>query len=88
MRESACPMDARHQALALGRNIIDIQEAYIVMYNMLDEYYCREAKNDSLASLLSDMAPNIFSDKKAADPATYNDWYKCISCYCSGQAFL
>jgi len=56
-----------------------IEDAYIFMYNMLDDYYCHEFKNDSLASLLSDMDPNIFSDKKAADPATYNDWYNSIS---------
>ena len=62
------------------RNIMSIQEAYVVMYNILDDY-CRESENDSLASLLSDMDPNIFSDKRAADPATYNDWYNCISCY-------
>ena len=60
---------------------MSIQEAYVVMYNMLDDYYCRESENNSLASLLSDMAPNIFSDKRAADPATYNDWYNCVSYY-------
>ncbi len=53
----------------------------MVMYNKLNEYYCREAKNPSLASLLSDMDPNIFSDKRAADPATYNDWYNCVGYY-------
>lgn len=52
---------------------MSIQEAYIVMYNFLDDYYCRGSENASLASLLSDMDPNIFSDKKTADPATYND---------------
>ncbi len=60
---------------------MSIQEAYVVMYNMLDDYYCREPGNDSLTSLLSDMDPNIFLDKRAADPATYNDWYNCISGY-------
>lgn len=60
---------------------MSIQEAYIVMYNFLDDYYCRGSENASLASLLSDMDPNIFSDKKTADPATYNDWYNCISRY-------
>ena len=60
---------------------MSIQEAYVVMYNILDDYYCHKSKNDSLASLLSDMDSNIFSDKKAADPATYNDWYNCIGCY-------
>lgn len=58
-----------------------IKDAYIVMYNILDDYYCFESKNDSLASLLSDMNPNIFLDKKAADPATYIDWYNSISGY-------
>lgn len=60
---------------------MSIQEAYVVMYNILNDYYCREPENDLLASLLSDMDPNIFADKRAADPATYNDWYNCISCY-------
>ena len=59
---------------------MSIHEAYVVMYNILDDYY-RESENDTLASLLSDMDPNIFSDKRAADLATYNDWYNCISCY-------
>lgn len=27
------------------------------------------------------MDPYIFTDKKAADPATYDDWYNCISGY-------
>ncbi len=58
-----------------------IQDAYIVMYNILDDYYCNKSKNDSLASLLSDLDPNVFLDKKAADPATYNDWYNSISGY-------
>lgn len=58
-----------------------IQDAYVVMYNILNDYYCHESKNDSLASLLSDMDPTIFSDKKAADPATYEDWYNSISGY-------
>jgi len=60
---------------------MSIQEAYTVMYKILDDYYSRESVNDSLASLLSDMDPDIFVDKGAADPATYNDWYNCISCY-------
>ncbi len=60
---------------------MSIQEAYIVMYKILDDYYCREPENDSLVSLLSDMNPNIFLDKRAADPATYNDWYNCVSSY-------
>lgn len=59
---------------------MSIQEAYVAMYNILDDYYCRGCENDSLASLLSDMDPNIFSDKRAADPATYIDWHNCISC--------
>ena len=58
-----------------------IKEAYVVMYNILDDYYWHESKNDSLSSLLSDMDPNIFLDKKAADTATYNDWYSSISGY-------
>ncbi len=64
---------------------MSIEDAYVVMYTILDDYYCRESENDSLASLLSDMDPNIFSDKKAADPATYNDWYNCISCYIENE---
>ena len=58
-----------------------IQDAYVVMYNILEDYYRHESKNNSLASLLSDMDPNIFSDKKASDPATYNDWYNSVSGY-------
>lgn len=57
------------------------EDVYVIMYNILNDYYCGESKNDSLASLLSDMDPNIFSDKKAADPATYDDWHHCISGY-------
>lgn len=66
---------------------MSIQEAYVVMYNILDDYYCRESENDSLASLLSDMDPNIFSDKRAADPAAYNDWHNCISCFGRRDSF-
>ena len=60
---------------------MSIEEVYVIMYNILNDYYCNELKNDSLASLLSDMDPTIFSDKKAADPATYDDWYNCVSGY-------
>ncbi len=60
---------------------MSIQEVYVVMYNILADYYYREYKNDSLASLLSDMDPNIFLDKRAADLATYNDWHNCIGSY-------
>ena len=58
-----------------------IQDAYEIMYNILNNYYFHEDKNDSLGSLLSDMDPNIFSDGKAADPATYDDWYNIVSAY-------
>ena len=60
---------------------MSIQEAYVVIYNILDDYYCRESENDSLASLLSDMDLNIFSGQRTADPATYDDWYNCVSGY-------
>lgn len=58
-----------------------IQHAYLTMFQILNNYYFQEKKNDSLASLLSDMDPNIFSDGKAADPATYNDWYNAVKPY-------
>lgn len=58
-----------------------IKDAYVVMYNILNDYYWHRNKNDSLGSLLSDMDPYIFSDRKAADPATYNDWYNIINNY-------
>ena len=60
---------------------MSIQEAYLKMYNILDDYYQREVESDSLGSLLSDMDTNIFADKRPADSATYNDWYNCVSSY-------
>lgn len=59
-----------------------VQDAYTVMYKILDDDY-HKTKNDSLGSLLSDMDTGIFSDRKAADPATYNDWYNIVSKYVS-----
>ena len=51
-----------------------IKDAYITMYHILDSYFVRHDKNNSLASLLSDMDPYVFSDGKPADMATYDDW--------------
>lgn len=67
--------------LKRSEDIMLIQDAYIVMYNILNNYYWHENKNDALGSLLSDMDPYIFSDRKAADPATYNDWCNVINNY-------
>lgn len=60
---------------------MSIQEAYLVMYNILNDYYFQESDNHYLASLLSDMDPNVFMDKMSADPATYFDWLSCVECY-------
>lgn len=55
-----------------------LEDAYLFMFNILNDYYDKHKKNDSLASILSDMDPNIFRDGKPADPATYNDWEKIV----------
>lgn len=56
-----------------------IKNAYTTMYHILDSYFVQYDQNDSLASLLSDMDPYVFSDGKAADMATYDDWCSVVS---------
>ncbi|MBP3459518.1 MAG: hypothetical protein J6K58_09930 [Lachnospiraceae bacterium] len=58
-----------------------IQNAYLTISNILNDYYLKESKNDSLVSLLSDMDTNIFSDGEPADIATYEDWYNVVKGY-------
>ncbi len=56
-----------------------IKDAYLTMYQILDNYYIQCDQNDPLGSLLSDMDPGVFSDGRAADLATYDDWYSAVS---------
>ncbi|MBD5459385.1 MAG: hypothetical protein HDR26_00350 [Lachnospiraceae bacterium] len=58
-----------------------IQDAYLMMFEILSDYYLNINKSESLGSLLGDMDPYMFSDRKPADPATYNDWYDVIVKY-------
>lgn len=58
-----------------------IQDAYLMMFEILSDYYLNINKNESLGSHLGDMDPYIFSDRKPADPATYEDWYDVIVKY-------
>jgi len=55
-----------------------IKDAYTTMYHILDGYYVQHDQNNSLGTLLSDMDPYVFSDGKAADMATYDDWYSVV----------
>lgn len=61
--------------------IMLIQDVYLVMFKMLSDYYLNINKSESLGSLLGDMDPHLFSDRKPADPATYNDWYDIVVKY-------
>jgi len=61
-----------------------IKDAYTTMYHILDSYFVRHNQSNSLASLLSDMDPYVFSDGKAADMATYDDWYSVVSGFAKG----
>lgn len=56
-----------------------LKDAYLLMFTILNDYYDKHREIDSLASLLSDMDPNIFKDGHPADPATYNDWKMIVS---------
>ena len=58
---------------------MSLEDAYLYMFNILSDYYNRYMENDSLASILSDMDCNIFTDGKPADPAIYDDWIMAVS---------
>lgn len=58
----------------IGRHVMPIYDAYLIVYEMLDDYYYNENPNDSFRMLLSDMDPYLFVNAKSADPATYGDW--------------
>lgn len=53
-----------------------MQNTYTIMFNILDDFYRQYKDNESLASLLSDLDPNIFTDGMPADPAVYDDWVR------------
>lgn len=58
-----------------------IEDAYLITFYLLNDYYNANKDNSSLSSLLSDMDPYLFADRKAADPAMYDEWYNIISKY-------
>lgn len=58
-----------------------IYDAYLIVYEILDDYYYNENPNDSFRMLLSDMDPYLFVNAKSADPATYGDWCHAVKRY-------
>ena len=52
------------------------KQALLAAYTILDDLY-DQTKNESLANLLSDMNPFIFTDRTPADPATWSEWVVC-----------
>ena len=49
------------------------------MFFLLEDYYFKNRNESSLASLLGDLNPNLFSDGLSADPAAYYDWSICVN---------
>ena len=58
-----------------------IEDAYLIMFHILNDYYIETKNNNSLGSLLSDMDPYLYEDRTAADPALYDDWYNVMENY-------
>ena len=57
---------------------LSLEEAYLAMFYMLDEYY-NSTKNDDLGALLSSLNPHLFIDSISADSAAWSDWIDIVS---------
>lgn len=57
---------------------LSLEEAYLAMFYMLDEYY-NSTKNDDLGALLSSLNPYLFIDSISADSAAWSDWIDIVS---------
>jgi len=56
-------------------NIFETKQAYLTMFEFLDNYY-QLTKSDDIGELLGSMS--LLQDGEAADPAIWNDWLKVI----------
>ena len=54
------------------------KQGFLVMFNLLDNYYFEDTSNDDLANILSNMNPSIFADGEPADPAYWADWERIL----------
>jgi hypothetical protein len=54
--------------------LLDIKQAYLTMYFMLDAYYWEKTKSDSLGGMLGDLSPYMAKGYISADPAAWEDW--------------
>jgi len=62
------------------RTLSELQ-AFDAMIRFLEAYWqMRGATSDDLATLLSDLSRNVWSNGMPGDPATWSDWREAISC--------
>ena len=52
---------------------INHKQAFLAMFDLLDEYYDM-TKNDDLGAILGSISPKLFVDGEPADPASWHDW--------------
>jgi len=64
--------------------VLNIKQAYLAMFYLLDEHFWETTKNDSLGGLLGSLDPclsvgmRIFGGNNPAFPATWQDWLESV----------
>lgn len=64
----------------------NIKQSYLIMFNLLDEYYDL-TKNDTLGELLGSWNPDWSDDLMPFDIAVWDDWITCIKKITSKNKF-
>lgn len=53
---------------------VTLREAYLIMFDFLDEHWKHTGKPATIGGLLGDLS--LLSDKQPADPASYQCWLR------------
>lgn len=60
-------------------------QGYLIIFDVLKQYYFETDRDDGLRPLLSDMSPYTFKEGYSADPAVWEDWKKCVQEICGAE---
>ena len=64
---------------------LNLKQAYLAMFNLLDGYYW-SARDDILGGMLGFMSTDIFEEDMPADSAVWSTWENCVNKITNNQS--
>ena len=70
--------------MSSGEQLLTVADAYEVAFRFVWQYAGREPRSESLQLLLVAMEPTL-DDLRTNDPASWDDWLRCVNDVARGE---